>query len=91
VEAAVETISATQFKAQCLDVLDRVNAGDVDEVVITKRGKIVARLLPPPVAAEAVASMFGAMAGTVIMGGDVDLTEPVFDGAINAAEGRLHE
>jgi prevent-host-death family protein len=40
----VKTMSATQFKAECLGILDEVGAGG--EVVITKRGKPVARLVP---------------------------------------------
>jgi prevent-host-death family protein len=87
----MQTITATEFKAHCLDVLDRVNSGEIEEVAITKRGKVVARLLPPPLDAEAVAALFGAMAGTVTMDDDCDLTEPVFEGVINAAEGIIHE
>ena len=37
-------LSASEFKATCLAVLDDVAAGD--EVVITKRGRPVARLVP---------------------------------------------
>ncbi|MBV8457099.1 MAG: type II toxin-antitoxin system prevent-host-death family antitoxin, partial [Acetobacteraceae bacterium] len=33
-------------KAKCLEVLDRVAAGSVDRVVITKRGKPVGVLTP---------------------------------------------
>jgi prevent-host-death family protein len=40
----VKTMTATQFKAQCLGVLDEVHEGC--EVIITKRGKPVARLVP---------------------------------------------
>ena len=35
-------ISATEFKAKCLSLIDKVQAGG--EVVITKRGRVVAKL-----------------------------------------------
>ncbi len=41
----MRTMSATDFKARCLNVLDEVREGQ-GEVVITKRGKPVARLVP---------------------------------------------
>lgn len=37
--------SASKFKAQCLRLLDLVNENQTD-IVITKRGKPVARLVP---------------------------------------------
>lgn len=37
-------MTATQFKARCLAILDEVRDGG--EVVITKRGKPVAKLVP---------------------------------------------
>lgn len=39
----MKTIGAAKFKAQCLAILDDV---DPDGIVITKRGKPVARLMP---------------------------------------------
>jgi prevent-host-death family protein len=39
------TISATQFKARCLSLLDEV-AESGQEIVVTKRGRPVARLVP---------------------------------------------
>lgn len=41
------TISATEFKARCLELLDRVDrTGEV--ITVTKRGKIVAELRAAP-------------------------------------------
>jgi prevent-host-death family protein len=40
---AVRTISASQFKARCLAMLDEV-AATGEEVVVTKRGRAVARV-----------------------------------------------
>jgi len=36
-------VSATEFKAKCLSFIDRVQSGG--EVIITKRGRVVAKLI----------------------------------------------
>jgi hypothetical protein len=36
--ARSRTLSATEFKAKCLDILDRIGRRELEEVVITKRG-----------------------------------------------------
>jgi prevent-host-death family protein len=61
-------IPAGQFKATCLRVMDRVRRTR-ESVVITKRGKPVARL--GPIAEEATVPLFGYLAGTVTIRGDV--------------------
>jgi prevent-host-death family protein len=38
-------MNATEFKAKCLAVIDRVHA-QRESVTITKRGRVVARLVP---------------------------------------------
>jgi prevent-host-death family protein len=38
-------MNATEFKAKCLAVIDRVHASR-ESVTITKRGRVVARLVP---------------------------------------------
>ena len=65
-------VAATDFKAHCLSLMDRV-AQTREEVVITKHGKAVARLVP--VREEPAAEVFGCMAGTVVSMGD--LVSPV--------------
>jgi prevent-host-death family protein len=67
------TISAGEFKAQCLRLMDQVNAQRA-EVVITKRGVPVARLVPVEAAPT---SIFGCMVGTAEVLGD--LLEPVIE------------
>jgi prevent-host-death family protein len=44
-------MSASEFKAKCLAVLDAVNRSG-EAVTITKRGKVVARLVPDTAAVE---------------------------------------
>jgi prevent-host-death family protein len=44
------SIAASEFKAKCLELLDRV-ARDGDALVVTKRGRPVAKVVPvaPPI------------------------------------------
>ena len=72
----VVVVSATEFKAKCLGLMDRVKRTR-ETIVITKHGKPVARLVPPE---EAVPSLWGCMAGTVNIVGDiVGPTTPDYD------------
>ncbi len=64
----MKQIPATQFKAQCLALLDRV--GD-EGIVITKRGKPVAKLIP--IRAES-AELIGALRGRVRVKGNIRST-----------------
>lgn len=63
---ALRTISASDFKARCLRILDDVQAGG--EVVISKRGVPVARLVP---VGNARTSLRGAWRGMVRVRGDI--------------------
>ncbi len=45
-------ISVTRFRATCLELIRRVEAGG-SPVDIKRRGKVVARLAPPPAAGAA--------------------------------------
>ena len=68
-------IPAGQFKARCLQLMDVVEETG-REVVITKRGRPVARLVP--IAEAAARDVFGCMRGTVTVVGDIvaPLKEP---------------
>jgi prevent-host-death family protein len=61
----MKQIAAGQFKAQCLALLDQV---DPDGLVITKRGKPVARLMP---FASNSAELIGSLKGTVEIKGKI--------------------
>ncbi len=61
-------VNATEFKAKCLKLMDEVEKTHAP-VVITKRGKPVARLVP--VEPEEPKSWFGCMAGTFEITGDI--------------------
>jgi len=75
--AASKTIPAGEFKAKCLRLMDEVEKTG-EELVITKRGKPVAKLVPAqPAAAEKRRSLIGCMKGTVTILGDI--VEPALD------------
>ncbi|GDX82295.1 antitoxin [Deltaproteobacteria bacterium] len=61
-------IPAGEFKARCLRLMDEV-AETGRELIITKRGRPVAKLVPVS-EAEAV-DVFGCMRGTVTVTGDL--------------------
>jgi prevent-host-death family protein len=68
------SISAAEFKAHCLQLMDQVAAGG-DPITITKRGKPVARLVAVEPPAER-GTLFGYMAGTIEVVGDI-VSEPM--------------
>jgi prevent-host-death family protein len=61
------TVGATEFKARCLELMDQV-AATGNPVVITKRGKPVARLVPVE---RRPRSVVGALKGHVLIRGDI--------------------
>lgn len=70
---AMRQIAAAKFKEQCLSILDEI---DEDGIVITKRGKPVAKLIP--IRAQS-ASLIGSLRGKVIINGDVLSTGVAWD------------
>jgi prevent-host-death family protein len=60
----MQSITATEFKATCLDILDRVQSGEIEELAITKRGQVVAVVRRPRVTQEQAEALFGCMKGT---------------------------
>ena len=87
--SATETISASEFKAKCLNILDRLAGRQLDRVVITKRGRPVGILLPPETGITD--DLYGSMQGSVIIPNGFDLTEPVLDEPFDAEAGLLHQ
>ena len=71
-------INATEFKAKCLELFDRLASGKLKRVTITKRGKAVAVLVPPQPKGKQP-SFFGYMKGTVNLPAGFDLTEPIIE------------
>lgn len=64
----MKTMPAAEFKARCLKVMDDVRARR-EPVIITKKGVPVAKLVPTE---EPRSDVFGCMAGTAEIPGDVE-------------------
>ncbi len=62
-----EYIQAGKFKAKCLKLMDKVHRTK-RKIIITKRNKPIAQLVPIEESAE---SLFGKMKGTVRIVGDI--------------------
>lgn len=67
-EGVVSEMGAAEFKAHCLQVMERVRRTR-QEVVITKRGVPVAKLVPPDPPRNG--SVFGCLAAETTIVGDV--------------------
>ena len=63
----MKMMSASQFKARCLKVMDEVQTTR-EPVVITKKGKPVARLLA---AEDKPRNIFGCLKGEIKIAGDI--------------------
>ncbi len=74
----MQTMGISAFKAHALKVLDQV-AKTRDEVIVTKRGKPVARIVP--FTDEIPAHMPGTLADTLVYEGDIvsPLGEDIWD------------
>ena len=64
----MKKMSAAEFKARCLKVMDDVQATR-ETVVITKKGRPVAKLVP---AKAPTHSLFGCLRGVVEIVGDIE-------------------
>ena len=64
----MRTIEAAQFKAQCLALLDEIGS---DGLIITRRGKPVARVVPYT---QRDADLIGSLRGKVRVKGDISTT-----------------
>ena len=62
------TVGATEFKAKCLELMDRVQANG-ETFVITKRGKPVAKLVP--LGRTRGGRLFGCLAARASIKGDL--------------------
>ena len=74
-------ISATEFKATCLELMDRVQQTG-DEITITKHGKPLAKLVPIEPPHPAPGDLFGCAKARLTILGDIlaPLEELISDG-----------
>lgn len=84
-----DSISASEFKATCLDWFDRIASGEVAELKVTKRGRVVA-VLHPPAPSPSPADLFGCLRGAATIAPGVDLTAPLDLDPLDAEAGLLH-
>ncbi len=84
------TVSATEFKATCLDLLDQLAAHKITRLTVTKRGKPVAVLIPPEPEVTPDRTpfdeLYGAGQGLITWPAGYDLTQSPFAGALIHAE-----
>jgi prevent-host-death family protein len=69
----MDAIKISEFKAKCLAILAKVERTN-SPVVITKRGRPVARILPPDTPEKK--SWLGCMSGTAHIVGDIVSPDP---------------
>lgn len=79
-------ISAAQFKAECLRLMDQVEKTR-QPITITKHGRPVAQLAPVPADTD---SLFGYMKGTLRVNGDVMAPLDVAWSALSGDEDHLY-
>ena len=72
--AREKTVSAAEFKAKCLKILDELGPSGI---LITKRGRPVARVLPAAVADNE--GLIGSMKGSIRIKGDIFSTGVQWD------------
>ncbi|MBN1946829.1 MAG: type II toxin-antitoxin system Phd/YefM family antitoxin [Bradymonadales bacterium] len=70
----MKTISATDFKAKCLKILDELEPSGI---VVTKRGQPIARVLP--FKETSLEKLYGCMKGDVEVHGDIMSTGERWD------------
>ncbi len=71
-------IGVTAFKSQCLGLIDDVARGKTDRIVLLKRNRPVAAVVP--IKQKKTAKHFelwGAMEGTFTVAPDIDLTDSI--------------
>ena len=64
----METVSASEFKANCMDFLAKIQRTG-EPILVMEQGEPLAQVGPPPQPAEK--SWVGSMAGTVHVDGDI--------------------
>lgn len=95
-------VSATEFKAKCLELMDQLGQRKLDRVIVTKRGRVVMEAVPPSLPADdtetrdELPALFGCMKGTVTVPDDFDWEAPMYtdaelDGFLTETERQIFE
>ena len=80
-------ITATEFKARCLELFTRLNEGGLRKVTVTRRGKPVAEVVRHVAETDDVTAGYGSMRDVTYIPDGFDLTAPIFEGEIEAEKG----
>jgi hypothetical protein len=78
------TVSATEFKAKCLEIPDEIGERRVRSEIVTKRGPVVAVLVPPPDEEATARGLHGFLRGSVLVPVGLDVTASVLEGPFAA-------
>ena len=85
-----ETISVTDFKARCLDLLKRVGQRRLERITVTRHGEVVAVITPPPMPQTSIRDLHGFMKDRTKVAADLDLTAPTLsEDDLDAARGLI--
>ena len=88
--ASETTITASEFKAKCLDLLNQLATRKLARLCVTKRGRIVAVVTPPDEAGD-LRQVYGFMRGSVVAPDGFDFTDPTLDEPLSADQGYIHD
>jgi antitoxin (DNA-binding transcriptional repressor) of toxin-antitoxin stability system len=88
--ASEYTITASEFKAKCLGLLDQLATHKLTRLSVTKRGRVVAIVTPPDESPD-IRELHGFMRGSVVAPDGFDFTAPALDEPLSADRGRIHE
>ena len=78
-----KTVSATEFKAKCLGILDNL---DSDGILVTKHGRPIARILP--VNSHNNEQLIGSMKGKIKIRGQLFSSGAAWDAESRHSHGR---
>jgi antitoxin (DNA-binding transcriptional repressor) of toxin-antitoxin stability system len=88
--ASEYTITASEFKAKCLGLLDQLANRKLTRLSVTKHGRVVAILTPPDDATD-IRELHRFMGGSVVAPDGFDFTSPALDEPLSADQGQVHE
>ena len=74
-----KTVTATEFKAKCLEFMDQLDQRKLDRILITKRGRVVSMAVPPPAspADKTLPPIFGFMKADTYIPDNFDWEAPL--------------
>ena len=70
-------MSVTEFKAKCLELIDKLSRHEIESIELTKRGKPVAVVSPPKPTREDILRSYGFMRGRIHIPEGVDIVGPI--------------